>query len=71
MNTENQLLKDTLHLLQNRSAKIMLKQIAADTGLSYPWVCAFHNEKVPDYKHPKVETKIKTLYDYLVSKAVV
>lgn len=71
MNTENTLLMDTLRLLQNRSAKIMLKQISADTNLSYSWICAFHNEKVPDYKHPKVEAKIRKLHDYLVSLAVV
>lgn len=62
------LLEQTLELLRNRSAQIMLKQIARETKLSYPWICAFHLGKIIDYKHPKVEAKINKLYKYLIEK---
>lgn len=64
----NTLMGATLQLLQNRSAKIMLKQIAAEAELPYEWLCKFHQGKLEEPKHPKVIKKIEKLNKYLVSK---
>lgn len=66
MNTD--LKEQTLTMLQNRSARLQLQQISDDTGLSYPWICAFHQGRIKKYDHQKVEEKIKKLHSYLVSK---
>lgn len=71
----------TLTMLQNRSARIMLKQIAAELSsidnernlhkkecISYEWICKFNQGKIDKPDHPKVEAKIQRLFEYLVSK---
>jgi hypothetical protein len=51
----------TLELIQNRSVKLKLVQIAKDTGLSESWLQAFSYGDIPD---PSVN-KIQKLYEYL------
>jgi len=68
MPTMTELIEETLNLLRNRSAQIVLKQIAFDTSVSYEWLCKFHQGKIKEPKHKKVEVKIQALHDYLVSK---
>lgn len=57
----------TLNLLRNRSAQLMLKQIAADTGIKYPWLCAFHQGRLKGEYNTSKDT-INKLNKYLVSK---
>lgn len=70
MNEE--LFKTTVELLKNRSASLMLQQIAADTGIKYSWICALHNGRIENKYRPKqnAENNLKVLYEYLVAKRV-
>lgn len=69
MATEPDLFESTLNLLLNRSAQIMLKQIAADTGIKYSWICALHNKRLKnEYSTPKCKKNLEKLNKYLVSK---
>ncbi len=59
----------TLNLLKNRSAQIMLKQIAKETKIPYPWICAFHQGIIKNkYNVKKGEKYLERLNQYLVSK---
>lgn len=51
----------TLFLLQNRSVKICLTDIANATGLELGWLSSFNSGGVD---HPSVN-RIETLYEYL------
>lgn len=64
-----ELFNTTLDLLKNRSAQLMLKQIAADTGIKYSWICALHNGRLKnEYNKSTSINKIEKLNKYLVSK---
>lgn len=65
--TMNDMAQKTLDLLRNRSAQVMLKQISADTSISYYWLCKFHQGKIDD-KYKVSDNKIQKLHEYLVSK---
>lgn len=56
----------TLELIQNRSTKLELKDIAAATGLKKSWLSAFANGQIPD---PAIG-KVQTLYEYLTNTKI-
>lgn len=62
------LFEATLNMLKNRSAQLMLKQIAADTGIKYPWLCAYHQGRLKNEYKTSAKDTIEKLNKYLVSK---
>lgn len=62
-----ELAQSTLNLLRNRSAQLMLKQIAAEAGLKEEWLKKFHQGEI-DGKYKTSLEKIERLNKYLVSK---
>lgn len=68
MTTEDDnIFEATYNLLRNRSAQLMLKQIAADTSIKYSWLCAFHQGRLKGEYNTSKDTIFK-LNKYLVSK---
>lgn len=76
---KHRLIEATLSMLENRSVKIMLKQIVAEVNngvedkkerITIDWLYKFKQgtEVYDDPKHPKVINKIERLNKYLVSK---
>lgn len=76
---KQELIKTTLLMLENRSVKVMLKQIVAEVNqgvedkkeqITIDWLYKFKQgtEVYDDPKHPKVINKIMRLNQYLVSK---
>lgn len=51
-----------LELLRNRPARISLKDIANDTGLTEGWLSMFSRDKIIDPSY----TRLETLYEYLI-----
>lgn len=67
MSEDQDITEITRNLLKHRSAQLMLKQVAAEIGVSEEWVKKFHQGKIDgDYKTSKA--KIDKLNKYLVSK---
>jgi hypothetical protein len=56
----------TLELLTNRSVKLTLARINADTGLPETWLSMFGQGRIDD---PSVN-KVETLYEYLSGSTV-
>lgn len=54
----------TIEVLQNRPAKLKLKQIAIDTGIPLGWIKMMSAGRIDD---PSV-CRTQTLYEYLTGK---